>query len=592
MSMEREKTAVPPARSDVLGLLWHFLIAYPRRSVAVIGLLTLAGFAEGVSVIALLPFVEVVIPGEGANASVASRWVSAFIGSIGLDRSIGTLLLVIVAGIAVKAAVTLLAMKEVGYAVGRIMTDLRRRLIAALLAARWSYFVGRPLGEFANAIGAETIRAGITYQQSTRLAAAFIQAMVYGAATFVVSWQIALFSIVAGIIAAISFRKVVAAAHAAGDRQTDLMKSLAVRTTDTLQGIKAIKAMGTEQAALPLLDQEIHELDVEQRNQVWSSEFLRIAQEPLLVTFLAVGIYAAVSVGGQSLPTLMVLAVLFYRLFNRFQSIQEIYQSIGISASAYWSVHRLCEETERESERQASSRTLTPGVVEIELASVSFDYGGNEVLRDVSIRIDPGEFVAISGASGGGKSTLLDIVGGLLLPVRGRVLVDGHDLNDIDLHSWRARIGYVPQEMLLLHDTVYRNVSLGNENLSREQVEEALKVAEVWDLIDGLPDGLDTMVGERGSRFSGGQRQRISLARALVRKPALLLLDEITAGLDEETEQNVCATLKRLSGAMTIIAVSHQAEMARVADRSIHLEGGRVMAPKDRGKRSVAIQNA
>lgn len=577
MSIAKECSVAAPRR-DVLALLRHFLESYPRRSLTVIALLSVAGFAEGISVLALLPFVEIVLAGDGAHASEASRWISRSLALVGLTPSIGSLLLLIVVGIAVKAAVTLLAMKEVGYAVGRMMTDLRQRLIAALMVARWSYFVARPLGVFANAIGAETIRAGATYQQSSRLASACIQAVVYGVATVIVSWQVALFAVLAGIVGAITFRKVVAAAHDSGGRQTDLMRSLAVRTTDTLQGIKAIKAMGAEKSALPLLDQEIRELDQEQKNQVWSGEFLRVAQEPLLVVFLAVGIYVAVEIGGESLPTLMVVAVLFYRLFNRFQVMQEIYQQIGTGASAYWSIYQLCGETEREGERRSIEKVRLGSVPQIELADVSFSYGGKNVLSDISLHIEAGEFFVVSGASGGGKTTLLDLVSGLLSPETGRVLVDGHDLKDLDLQSWRGGIGYVPQEMLLLHDTVYRNVCLGNENISRARAEEALRAAGVWEVVASLPEGLDTMVGERGSRFSGGQRQRISLARALVRQPVLLLLDEITAALDKDTEREVCNTLRQIAGGMTIVAVSHQLEVARVADRVMRLEDGKLNA--------------
>ena len=566
----------PTHRRDVVALLLHFLRAYPSLTLTVVALLSIAGLAEGVSVLTLLPLVQIAVAGGSGGADTATRWIGQAFALVGLTPSIGSLLLLIVVGISVKAAVTLLAMKEAGYAVSRMMTDLRRRLIAALMEARWSYFVARPIGLFANAICAETIRAGMTYQQSARLAAASIQAIIYGMVTVVVSWKIALFAVIAGGGAAVMFRKVMAAAHSSGARQTDLMQSLAIRMTDALQGIKAIKVMGAERSALPLLDGEVRELDEAQKRQIWTGEFLRVTQEPLLVVILAIGIYGTVAIGGEALPTLMVISILFYRLFNRFQLMQEIYQNIGVTASAYWAVYQLCQDTEREGERSSRTNELKGGVPRIDLADVSFGYSDADVLRNVSARIDPGEFVAISGPSGVGKTTLLDLVSGLLSPQVGTVMVGDSDLADLDLHSWRGRIGYVPQEMLLLHDTIYRNVCLGDAGISRARAEEALRADGVWEVVANLPAGIDTVVGERGSRFSGGERQRISLARALARQPSVLLLDEITASLDKDTEAAVCATLRGLAGKMTIIAISHQSAVARVADRVIHLENGKL----------------
>jgi ATP-binding cassette subfamily C protein len=576
----------PPSmrRGGVPALLWHFFRTYRTRSLLVVALLSAAGLAEGVSILALLPLVQIALAGENAGTGEAVGWVKRTLELLHLHPSVGTLLVLIVAGIVIKAAVTFLAMKNSGYAVAHLMTDLRHRLIAALMAARWSYFVSQPLGVFANAIGAETIRAGLTYQQSARLAAACIQIIVYGVATVIVSWQLAVFAMLTGCAGVFIFRQVVAAAQDAGSRQTELLRSLSVRITDTLQGIKAIKAMAAEGRALPLLDREIRGLDEAQRQRVLSEELFRAAQEPVLVVILAIGFFGAVTLGGASLPALMVVAVLFYRLFNRCQSAQEIYQAIAIDESAFWSVHQLSVEAERETERSQGAAAVPTGAPRIEINNVSYSYGTAAVLHGISLTVQPGEFVVISGVSGSGKTTLLDILSGLLQPTDGCVRIDGTDLREIDLRAWRNRIGYVPQEMLLLHDTILRNVTLSDDSITLFDAEQALRGAGIWDLVAQLPEGINTPVGERGGRFSGGQRQRISIARALVRRPTLLLLDEITAALDKESARAVSDTLRTLAGSMTIITISHQTEMARAADRVVRVGDGRIIiAPSHAG---------
>ena len=185
-----------------------------------------------------------------------------------------------------------------------------------------------------------------------------------------------------------------------------------------------------------------------------------------------------------------------------------------------------------------------------------------------------GAFIAVIGSSGAGKTTVADLIIGLLRPQRGDVWIDDLPLGDIDASAWRRMIGYVPQETFLFHDTVMANVTLGEPGISRADVETALRRAEAREFVAALPDGVDTVVGERGARLSGGQRQRIAIARALVRNPALLILDEATTALDPETEAGIVATVKRLTGRLTVLSISHQPAMQSAADFVYQLDTG------------------
>jgi ATP-binding cassette subfamily C protein len=180
---------------------------------------------------------------------------------------------------------------------------------------------------------------------------------------------------------------------------------------------------------------------------------------------------------------------------------------------------------------------------------------------------------------------------GLLRPQDGDVLVDGVPLADLDRRAWRSMIGYVPQETLLLHDSVLHNVTLGEPSLGAADAERALRAAGAWDFVASLPEGLETVVGERGSMLSGGQRQRVMIARALVHDPKLLILDEATSALDPATETSLWKTLTELRGRLTILSISHRPALAQEADVVYRLEKGRALRLAD-GERVAQEQAA
>ena len=181
------------------------------------------------------------------------------------------------------------------------------------------------------------------------------------------------------------------------------------------------------------------------------------------------------------------------------------------------------------------------------------------------------------GPSGAGKTTIVDLIVGLIRPNSGEVWMDDVPLADVDFHAWRGKIGYVPQETILFHDTILANVTLNQPGFKASDAEAALRVAGAWNFIAAMPEGLYTPAGERGGKLSGGQRQRIAIARALIREPELLILDEPTTALDPSTEAEICETLRKLSGSVTIFAISHQPALMEVADIVYRVEDGTVV---------------
>jgi ABC-type multidrug transport system fused ATPase/permease subunit len=215
----------------------------------------------------------------------------------------------------------------------------------------------------------------------------------------------------------------------------------------------------------------------------------------------------------------------------------------------------------------------------LRLEGVGFQYPSSEakVLDEIWLEIPQGSLVALTGGSGAGKTTLVDIVLGLYTPTRGRVTVDGRDISD-DLVAWQRQLGYVAQDVFLLDASLAENVAFDQAaaDIDLGRVRAALAQAQMLEVVDTLPQGLDTQVGERGARLSGGQRQRIGIARALYRNCGVLVLDEATSALDNETESRITKTIKDLQGQMTVIVVAHRLSTVRNADQIVFLERGRV----------------
>lgn len=561
-------------------LLGNLLTIYRKQSTTLVLALLFATLLEGVSLTALLPTLGLVFGESEGQETPLGQWADNVLHSVGLTPSLGLLLGIIVLGLILKNAFLLYANRQVGYVAAQITTDLRLELLNAVLRSRWSYFIHQSVGEMANAMAAETIRITDAFIFGTRLLASVVLALVYTAVALGVSWQATIFCLVASFFIVSVSQGLVRMAKKAGQRQTTVYQSLLGRLTDTLQSVKPLKAMDRGEVTNNFLKEEAFALNKALRKQVLGRAALDSAQEALFAIFICLGIYLALAHFSMALSTVMVMAIVAGKLGTLIGDIQKQYQKMVVRESAYWSVRGRIDEA-----AAAREELPTGNVVEfsraLELRNIRFSYGENKVLQGLSMRIPCGSMTTLIGPSGSGKTTIIDLLVGLVRPDSGEVLIDGRPLDCVDLRAWRSQVGYVPQENLLLHDTVAKNISLGEADVTDQDIEYALRAAGAWEFVSGLEDGLDTIAGERGGRFSGGQRQRIMLARALVHRPRLLILDEATSALDPETEAAICRTLAELKGQVTILAVTHQSALAEVSDRVYRVVDGRFVEQAD-----------
>ncbi len=554
--------------------------AYPGQTLVVLIALISGGIVQGIGLTAMLPLLQKAInlsnpePTASAAGSDIGDFINSALLSIGITPTIGSLLIVIMIGTILKSLLGLLANRKVGYTVAHVATDLRLTLLRALLATRWGYFLDQRVGSMANAAGTEVMRSASAYRQAASVMALSVQTIAYFLVALLVSWKITLLYVTGGALIVLLLSSLVAKAKRAGRKQTRLLQSLLAHLSDSLQSLKAFKSMGREDLTRELLSANTLKLNKTLRKQVLSKALMSGIQAPLTTLMVLIGLYVMLVPLHMDLPEGVLLIFLMSRILKQIGKVQRMYQDMVISESAYWSLQEKIISAQKQKEPVGGDLkvSLSQGIL---FDRVHFGYTEKEILSNISLELPCGTFTSLVGPSGAGKTTLVDLITGLFEPTQGAVLIDGIPLPELDLRSWRHMIGYVPQDPIMLHDTIFTNVTLGEPSRTIEDVEYALRAAGAWDFVAEMAKGVQTVVGERGAKLSGGQRQRIAIARALVHRPKLLILDEATSALDPETEASICQTLKGLRGQLTLLAISHQTALVEVADRVFKIsEGG------------------
>ena len=562
-------------RSGAAAMLLDFVRAYPWRSLLALTALVVAGVLDGLGLSLLLSMLNLAT-GTDDDPSMPERVALDMVDRLGLEPTTVSLLTLGVFMIAVKAMIVLLANRQVGYTVAHVATDLRLNLIRAVMKSRWRYYLAQPVGKLSNAVATEAHRASEGFFHGAVMATQTISALIYAGLALMISWQASLIALAFGGFLLGLLHFLVRIAGRAGRDQTGLLKSLLSVMTDQLGAVKPLKAMAREEHVDTLMSGQTQALKKALKSQVIAKAGLTALQEPLLAILVGIGFFFFLVQMQLPMATVMMMIFLIARSVNHLAKGQRALQHMAISESAYWSLRQTISEAEveREPSRGHLVPTLDEGIV---FDRVSFSYDHEPVLHAISLSIPAGQLTVLSGPSGSGKTTLIDLVAGLLHADEGAILVDGQPLNDIDHFKWRRLIGYVPQDSLLINDSVLRNLTLGEPELGEAQALKALEMADALEFVEGLPEGLHTLLGERGGRLSGGQRQRLAIARALIHGPRLLILDEATSNLDDQSEAAVIETIENLKGRLTLLAVSHDEGLIRAADQVIRIREGQRM---------------
>jgi ATP-binding cassette subfamily C protein len=569
-------------------LLNIFFRAEGTKPWLVLACLLLASLSEALGIGTLLPAANAVLGNNADDTTGASQVIRNFIEYLGISANLGNLLVISIALLTLKAVIAFSALAYAGITGARVAINLRRKLIKAIFEARWSFYADQSGGRFANAVSNDATRAGDAYQFSAVVVAGILQLVAYAAVAVFIDWRIALLGGTAGAIITLAMNTLIRISKQAGYKQADRVSSLTMEMVDMLSNIKALKSMDRYGLLVQGLSGLLRRIKRSLVTIQLAKHGVTQGSDALVNIMTGAVAFAAYSLFGSTLPELLVTGIVFFQIVNNLTKLQKQLQTAVVVEGSYVRTIELINQAQ--GQREDHSGTEQPVLGKgCRFEDVSFAHGNLPVISSATFDVPANRITVLQGPSGSGKTTLIDLLIGLNSAQKGRILIGNKAIETIDIKAWRQSIGYVPQELMLFHDTIHENISLSNPDISVGAIFAALEQAGAKDFIDALPKGIETDVGEMGSRLSGGQRQRIALARALVTNPKILILDEVTSALDPEMETEIVNNIASLRGRYTIIAITHRPAWTKIADRLYTISKGYVSSPK-KPEKSESVQ--
>ena len=568
--------------------LLAFVRPYSLRFFAAILLMMVVGACEALLALLIRPvFDSLLAPGGGAKPVVLFTWpISGRVVYLQdllphTIHDLWALVAIAVVGVTlIKGASEYFATYFVNYVGHSVVKDLRNRLYSKIIEQSMAFFARNPTGILMSSITSDIdkVQNAVSQVSADSLQQTFTLLSLL-AVLFYLDWKLALVSLLLVPMVVLPSSKIGRYIRASSRFSQDKMAELNNILQETFSGIRIVKAFGMELFEITKFRAATRRLLKVNLRWVRANAVSSPLMELLgAVTIAALLLYARNEIVHHAQTTGGFLAFL-YALIKMYEPVKRLtgvnnafQQAAGASEKVfdYLDVHT--EVADR-----PGARILPPFERDISFNQLDFSYEpGQPVLRDINLRICRGQVVALVGPSGAGKTTLANLIPRFFDPTAGSILMDGHDLRDVTRASVRSQIGMVTQETILFNDTVFNNIAYGQEAESRSRVEQAARAALAHDFIIAMPEGYETLIGERGQRLSGGQRQRIAIARAILKNPPILILDEATSELDTESELLVQKALQNLMEGRTVLVIAHRLSTVRRADRILVLDEGRI----------------
>ena len=591
------------------GELARALFTYaPRRSVLALLLLLTAGVTEAFGLLMIVPLLYVAgFTAPSGQQSPFAEVTARVADAAGIELTLPAVLTVFLVLSAVRLAVgwqreVLLTGMRLGF-----IDRLRENLYVAIAGAKWEFLLGRRQSDVQHVLTRDVNRIGQGAFLILQLTVTAMLTLVQIGFAALISFSVTAATLAAGAVLLAFTRPLVRRSRTLGEALTDANRALYGTATDFLGGMKLVKSYNVEEPHVRHFSETVAAMRKRELAFTRIDSAVRAGLQMGAAAILATLAWFALSTAALPLPELLLMALIITRVLPALFRLQQGAQRLAYALPAYANVQAMRRALEEAAETPADSgkprmelrSALTVrGVSFVYKAGAGSDAGtgpgidigagagtgdrsgmrAGPALESVTLDVPAGKMTAITGPSGAGKSTLADLLLGLLEPAGGEVCVDGAPLTGPNPRRWRHSVSFVPQDPYLFHDTIRANLRWARPEATEAEMWRALRLAAADRFVAALPEGLDTVTGDRGGRLSGGERQRIALARALMRRPALLVVDEATSQLDAESERQILATLRSLRGRTTVVAISHHPAMLEAADGIVVLKSGRVAA--------------
>lgn len=530
---------------------------------------------EAIGVSLVIPVFQQLLE-EKSSSGKFNLYIDYLFNFVSVERSVQNIVIGLVFIFFIRAVVAIWAKNLTVTISADFLFDNQKRLLKNLLESRIELYSKEKQGALVNAITQENVRAANAFVFLCMWATSILTAVAYASIAILLSGKLAVLAVLFGILSLLPLKLVTRKTKMFGTRFTQASEEMQNHLIEIFSGIKYIKSSALEEHVFKSFADAAKKYKESWYGTASISNTVTIYAQPIAVLVLSI-----ILIVGKTLELAVAEIIVFLIAFQRLMPTLSYAQSLKNDFESYMPGQKKVEDMIEKSlmyKEKSGSNIIPHFNNEILIDNVSFSYNQNvKVLENVNIKIRSKSITTFLGHSGSGKSTLVDLLLGFHSPISGRISVDGVDLNEINLLDWRKQIAYVTQDTFLFHDTIKNNIIVGVDHPTDEELLKVAKVSHSHEFINNFEDKYEAIVGDRGCKLSGGQKQRIALARAIMRKPKILILDEATSALDYESENLIKESIEQLKEeGMTIIIIAHRLTTVKMSDMIYILDSGTV----------------